>query len=207
MPTFCRGWQKLPFDRSCPDITAHALVAWSAWRGLMPTEAQRRLDAASHRAVRYLCRAQHPDGTWLPLWFGSQYSSDYSNPLYGTARVLLALDRLPEPLQRLTQPSVSRALAWLVRTQQRSGAWGATPGSPATIEETALALDALAATGLQEPSVLERGASWLLQVTQNGNSFSPAPIGLYFAKLWYSEELYPIIFSASAFARLADKID
>jgi squalene-hopene/tetraprenyl-beta-curcumene cyclase len=25
LPTFCRGWGTLPFDRSCPDITAHAL--------------------------------------------------------------------------------------------------------------------------------------------------------------------------------------
>ena len=32
IPTFCRGWGKLPFDRSSADITAHALHAWSAWR-------------------------------------------------------------------------------------------------------------------------------------------------------------------------------
>ena len=32
IPTFCRGWGKLPFDRSSPDITAHALRAWQRWR-------------------------------------------------------------------------------------------------------------------------------------------------------------------------------
>ena len=28
MPTFCRGWTKLPFDKSTPDITAHAIGAY-----------------------------------------------------------------------------------------------------------------------------------------------------------------------------------
>ena len=31
IPTFCRGWGTLPFDRSGEDLTAHALRAWSAW--------------------------------------------------------------------------------------------------------------------------------------------------------------------------------
>src|SRR6185312_8664340 len=30
MPTFCRGWGKLPFDRSGSDLTAHAIRA--LWR-------------------------------------------------------------------------------------------------------------------------------------------------------------------------------
>ena len=33
-PTFCRGWGKLPFDRSGADLTAHALRALRAWRQL-----------------------------------------------------------------------------------------------------------------------------------------------------------------------------
>ncbi|HVS66567.1 MAG TPA: prenyltransferase/squalene oxidase repeat-containing protein, partial [Thermoanaerobaculia bacterium] len=32
IPTFCRGWGRLPFDRSSPDLTAHALRAWHCWR-------------------------------------------------------------------------------------------------------------------------------------------------------------------------------
>ena len=31
-PTFCRGWGKLPFDRSGADLTAHALRALHGWR-------------------------------------------------------------------------------------------------------------------------------------------------------------------------------
>ena len=30
MPTFCRGWSTMLFDRSSPDLTAHAVRAWSA---------------------------------------------------------------------------------------------------------------------------------------------------------------------------------
>jgi squalene-hopene/tetraprenyl-beta-curcumene cyclase len=207
VPTFCRGWSNLPFDRSCPDITAHALAAWSAWQSRMSPELLQRIQAASHRALRYLCRAQHPDGTWLPLWFGSQHSPNHANPLYGTARVLLALQQLPPPLRLEARLPITRALAWLVETQQPQGGWGASLEAPPTIEETALALDALAAADSHDPAVLKRGLSWFLQATQNGTRFPPSPIGLYFSKLWYSEELYPIIFSASALARLAGKLD
>ena len=31
-PTFCRGWGKLPFDRSSTDLTAHALRALAPWQ-------------------------------------------------------------------------------------------------------------------------------------------------------------------------------
>ena len=38
MPTFCRGWGALPFDRSTPEITAHALWAWACWKSWDPLE-------------------------------------------------------------------------------------------------------------------------------------------------------------------------
>ena len=31
-PTFCRGWLKLPFDRSGTDLTAHVIRSFVAWR-------------------------------------------------------------------------------------------------------------------------------------------------------------------------------
>jgi len=46
--------------------------------------------------------------------------------------------------------------------------------------------------------VISRGASWLVQRTAHGSVFESAPIGLYFAKLWYTERLYPIVFTVSA---------
>ncbi|MEZ0263468.1 MAG: prenyltransferase/squalene oxidase repeat-containing protein, partial [Phycisphaerae bacterium] len=90
IPTFCRGWTNLPFDRSGPDLTAHTILAWLAWRDRLPARTVRRIDRAVPRALRYLQRHQRPDGSWLPLWFGNQHAPDDENPTYGTAKVLLA---------------------------------------------------------------------------------------------------------------------
>jgi squalene-hopene/tetraprenyl-beta-curcumene cyclase len=48
---------------------------------------------------------------------------------------------------------------------------------------------------------LERGAAWLAERVEAGNVASPSPIGFYFAKLWYFEDLYPIIFAVSGLNR------
>ena len=90
-PTFCRGWGKLPFDRSGADLTAHAMRALHAWRA--------RAAAAHCRAP---CGAvgsiwkntSDPDGSWVPLWFGNQDHPQEENPVFGTARVLLAYHEL-----------------------------------------------------------------------------------------------------------------
>ena len=166
IPTFCRGWGRLPFDQSSPDLTAHALRAWRAWQSVDP-----RIDGAMERAVRYLVRCQRADGAWIPLWFGNPWTGDQTNPVYGTARVLECGDLLPAPARR-------RGERFLASVQQDDGSFG-------TIEDTALAV---AATGDA------RGARWLEARTD----FTPAPIGLYFAKLWYFEKLYPLIFAVSA---------
>ena len=48
-----------------------------------------------------------------------------------------------------------------------------------------------------------RGGVWLIDRTAEGRDFAPAPIGLYFARLWYYESLYPLIFSVDAFHHLS----
>jgi squalene-hopene/tetraprenyl-beta-curcumene cyclase len=45
---------------------------------------------------------------------------------------------------------------------------------------------------------VRRGLAWLARATDDGRQFRPSPIGLYFARLWYSEELYPLVFTAAA---------
>ncbi|MGA2502124.1 MAG: prenyltransferase/squalene oxidase repeat-containing protein, partial [Tepidisphaeraceae bacterium] len=61
-PTFCRGWGKLPFDRSAPDVTAHVLRAITR-SGLAQTGpaaatsgSARRVRSAALRGLGYLDR-------------------------------------------------------------------------------------------------------------------------------------------------------
>jgi squalene-hopene/tetraprenyl-beta-curcumene cyclase len=204
IPTFCRGWTNLPFDRSSPDITAHALRAWHAW-----TDEQipnRRGEKACVRAVNYLETHQRPTGEWIPLWFGNQFDLEDENHVYGTARVLSALARFPEHAESLILRGMSRLLAM----QNQDGSWCGALGDrdlPGSIEETALAIEACAtilgnesvAKEIEELSeALERGVNWLLKEIEEERWKTAAPIGFYFAKLWYYERLYPIIFSVGA---------
>jgi len=240
IPTFCRGWGRLPFDRSSPDLTAHAIASWAAWLPDFPATLRRRASAAVARAVAYLERTQTPDGTWVPLWFGNEHAPREENPTYGTARVVAALADLAPILQPQAsefgrQPDtirtmIARGANWLLATRGADGGWGGNAGTPASIEETALAVDALArllpsapdhVIGAEaaavppapmpllgdavDPAILRgavlRGAEWLIERTAGGTDFPPAPIGFYFAKLWYFERLYPVIFTVAALQR------
>jgi squalene-hopene/tetraprenyl-beta-curcumene cyclase len=213
MPTFCRGWGRLPFDHSSPDLTAHALAAWSAWRDRLPASLRDATDAAAARALAYLARTQRPDGAWVPLWFGNEHVPDETNPTYGTARVVAALatvadagawaDTAPDGPTGL-EAMASRGVAWLLSAQQEEGPWGGDADAPPSVEETALATEALArwarTPGAADAS--RRGAAYLAQVTRGGTAFEPAPIGFYFARLWYFERLYPVIFTVGALAQV-----
>src|SRR5207247_4917533 len=91
IPTFCRGWGALPFDRSSQDLTAHALRAWNAWRTEMDPRDRSGLVRAMSRGLGFLIRTQREDGAWVPLWFGNEHAPHDENPLYGTAHVVCAL--------------------------------------------------------------------------------------------------------------------
>jgi squalene-hopene/tetraprenyl-beta-curcumene cyclase len=216
MPTFCRGFGKLPFDRSSPDLSAHALRAWFAWLDDIGERLQRRLRAAIRRAIGYVLRVQQPDGAWVPLWFGNQQALPAQhNRLYGTSRVLLAIAacRAERGLERGWVEAGERGLHWLLRAQHTDGGFGAEPGCPTSIEETALGLEALAAWRAQRDpgsvplaAAIDRAATWLSAATKDGTEFPPSPIGLYFAKLWYSEDLYPLAFTVAALTH-ANRLD
>ena len=74
-------------------------------------------------------------------------------------------------------------------------------GGPASVEETALAIEALA--GTEEVGAVDAGVRWLVARVESGAWREPAPIGFYFAKLWYYERLYPLIFTIGALGRVA----
>lgn len=198
IPTFCRGWGRLPFDRSCPDITAHALLAFDAWYGHLPPADRRRLDEAMHACIHYLEQVQQDDGAWIPLWFGNQATGHHTNPTYGTAQVVRALRALTPGRLPDQGELVRRGTAWLLEAQNTDGGWGGAPDTPSSIEETALAISAL--SPLEQGESIQRGTAWLIDHTDGGTRFALSPIGLYFSQLWYSERLYPVIFTVQALA-------
>ena len=198
IPTFCRGWGKLEFDRSCPDITAHALEAFTFWQDQLPLPLAARIRHAISRLLTYLYAQQRTDGTWLPLWFGNPSATDKTNPVYGTARVLSVLSKLDFGRYPILEVMIPPAIIFLASSQHSDGGWSAGTDIPSSIEETALAVTALKHAGPQNAEAVNAGVNFLIQATSEGTHFPPAPIGLYFAKLWYTEDLYPLIFALEA---------
>ncbi|MCI0358461.1 MAG: squalene--hopene cyclase [Planctomycetaceae bacterium] len=300
-PTFCRGWGRLPFDRSGTDLTAHALRVFEDWspewigKHLGVYCPDLALNRRQHcRALCYLAKTQHPDSSWSPLWFGNQDHPTEDNPVYGTAKVLMAY----RDLGLMDSPEAQRGVAWLVANQNADGGWGSgvwhrvrnaecvvpsaepgaatgvestrdvtgpggaghlvlgteysvpstqylvpgktptmaninsgspqgadAPRSPLTphsalrtphllllssIEETALAVEGLLAACHPSPeprapspvlAAVEKGLNWLVERVECGEHRQPAPIGFYFAKLWYYERLYPLTFTVAALGR------
>ncbi len=198
MPTFCRGWGALPFDRSTPDLTAHALRAWVGWMPHLSLALRHEAAQAVERGLLYLSRVQRADGAWLPLWFGNQHVTDDENPVYGTAMVLMALRELQDGGIEVPSAMCGAAAAWLERAQDAGGGWGGGAGAPVSVEETALAVEALVAF---RPEAARAGALWLADRVEDGTWTQPAPVGFYFAKLWYFERLYPQLFTVGALGR------
>lgn len=205
VPTFCRGCGALPFDRSTPELTAHTLRAWSTWYPLLRRATQNELRRATRRAIDYLDRSQQPDGSWVPLWFGNEAAPEEDNPLYGTARVLLGLRASLSAADERAGRCAERGVRWLLASQNIDGGFGGARGVASSVEETGVALSALAAmaqtteTNSRESRdelsrALRAAVRWLADACRDDEP-RPAPIGLYFARLWYFEDLYPFIFA------------
>ena len=203
-PTFCKGWGTLPFDRSSNDLTAHVLRAFAMWQvrvSEISDTMSARTEVAISKGLKYLEKQQNADGSWLPLWFGHQFADDDENRLYGTAKVLLALNEIGEQNRQMTKSG----LQWIVDNQNDDGGWSAAKGLASSCEETGLALEAIAFEGVTADNpasiAVEKGTRWLIEQVNAGTFTQTTPIGFYFAKLWYFERLYPIIFTVSALRR------
>ena len=202
-PTFCRGWGALPFDRSTADLTAHALRAIHGWKNSPYANENgttrallSRVPRAVENGFQFLSRIQQADGTWRPLWFGNQYAVDEENPVYGVSRVLLAY----HVWGKMESPQAMNALEWLKSVQNVDGGWGGAAGAPSSVEETALALESLLSWKTGDDGC-QKGLTWLMEAVESERFRNPSAIGLYFAKLWYFEQLYPIIFTVAALAK------
>jgi squalene-hopene/tetraprenyl-beta-curcumene cyclase len=233
MPTFCKGWGKLPFDRSSPDISAHAILAFQLWQNALPDKLQKKCRKSTTQMLRWMHRAQAADGSWTPLWFGDQDAPDERAPVYGTAMATEYLSatsyQLPVANNTLVYPQefghwslvtgkmVSRGLQYLLAAQNADGGWGGAKGIPSKVTFTARALSAIASvtnvtSDKRDMSLVARHSS-LITATQRafdflhqkykaGELYRREPIGLYFSRLWYSEELYNISFVLNALKKL-----
>ncbi|MGB9688883.1 prenyltransferase/squalene oxidase repeat-containing protein [Thermogutta sp.] len=173
---------------------------------------RKRMVQALNKGMRFLVNCQTEEGFWLPLWFGNEWLPGEAGPVYGTAKCLLAFAELGVH----NTDCWRRAIGWLAGNQNPDGSWGRgfwteslpPPGQASyrdhsgSVEETALAVAAMSASpdsgGLEART---RGATWLVQATEEGKVTQATPIGLYFARLWYFEELYPLIFTLEALGR------
>ena len=168
--------------------------------------------AAVLRGLLFLNKQQRPNGSWAPLWFGNQFAQNDENPVYGTARVLMAY----RDLGLLDAPEAQRAAAWLASVQEPSPhpssldprlltlrGWGGDAGIEPSVEETALAAEVLLEFEPYRKNAFD-GISWLMSRVTDGSVSVPTPIGFYFARLWYFERLYPLIFAVSALRRAVE---
>ena len=208
IPTFCKGWTDMPFDRSGPDLTAHAVAAMRKSLRFADSKLRKKIARSTHKALDYLASEQYPDGSWVPLWFGHEEAPNSVNKLYGTARVIIGIAETHRGADM-----VAGAVDWIIANQNKDGSWAAAKGLPPTIEETALGLDALITVLIsncrtdpdKKPPIhlaINKAANWLIEKTDMGRSIPPAPIGLYFAGLWYFEQLYPTVFTIAALQKL-----
>ncbi|MEM7456603.1 MAG: prenyltransferase/squalene oxidase repeat-containing protein, partial [Planctomycetota bacterium] len=236
-PTFCRGWGRLPFDRSGVDISAHVLRALNVWPEYLTSL---KASQSFKHGWMYVVGSQRDDGTWLPLWFGNQDQPDDINPFYGTAKVFSWY----RDQEAFHTPGTEIGLEWLLKNQNSDGGWGGTFRNAAklmspeagnrrntsedtsndlemvsSVEETGLVVESLLdflASGVSDADFevvglfervrlsAERGLQWLVSSVEAGTIDRPSPIGFYFAKLWYYERMYPLVFAAPALIKAAE---
>lgn len=203
MPTFCKGWGKLPFDRSSADISAHALLAMELWMDHLPEKMQQRAKRSIGRLIGWMSREQAEDGSWVPLWFGDQDAEDERSPVYGTAT---AVEYLSQSKNEAVRPLIERGAKFLMKAQNDDGGWGGKRGVESKVTLTARALSALASVESADRKVVERGFDYIYQAWQSGKLYDAEPIGLYFARLWYSEPMYNMTFVLMAMKKLKNLI-
>ena len=131
----------------------------------------------------------------MPLWFGDQDAADEKAPVYGTAT---AIDYLMSSRHPVAMELAQSHLPFILQTQNEDGGWGGNQGVKSKVTYTCRALSALAHFPHDHEKAKQRGWDYLYQRFKAGTLYEREPIGLYFSRLWYSEELYNLLFLLNA---------
>ncbi len=199
IPTFAKGWGKLPFDRSSPDISAHTLKAFMIWREELPEKLRSKVERSSARIIKWLAAAQSPDGSLTPLWFGDQEAEDERSPVYGTA---VAIEHLSYCGDDIARRIIGKGVEFLKKNVNADGGWGGNLGVASKLIVTSRVVMALADNDITGNEI-DRGGEFIVNAFKEGIENAPVePIGLYFARLWYSEKLYSVYFPLLALKKL-----
>lgn len=194
MPTFCKGWGKLPFDRSTPDITAHAMLAMGLWVPSLSGQLHDDVQKSYNRMLDWMNKNNTLAG-WIPLWFGDQDAADEKAPVYGTAT---AIDYLMSSKQAEGKRLAESQVDFLIACQNDDGGWGGNKGVRSKVTYTSRVLGALAHFPNKYEDTKQKGWNYLYDRFKSGTLYDNEPIGLYFSRLWYSEELYNVTFLLNA---------
>jgi squalene-hopene/tetraprenyl-beta-curcumene cyclase len=183
MPTFCKGWGKLPFDRSTPDITAHAMLAMGVWLPSLQGELRPAVEKSYNRMLQWLKGTAQTSG-WTPLWFGDQDADDEKAPVYGTATVV---DYLMQSDQKEGMTLATQQIPFLLACQNEDGGWGGNKGVRSKVTYTSRVLAALA--HFQDPTpnpsplrggeiaeARQRGWDYLYRRYQAGTLYENEPV-------------------------------
>jgi squalene-hopene/tetraprenyl-beta-curcumene cyclase len=194
-------FQYIPFadhnamlDPPTVDITGRVLE-------MLAAHGYTRAHPAVARALKFILKAQEPDGSWFGRW-GVNY-------IYGTMCVLRGLQAIGiEP----DEPYIQQAAQWLRMVQNPDGGWGESCMSyddpttrgvgPSTASQTAWAVLGLLAIGDTRSDAISRGVEYLLRTQREDGSWHYAQYtGTGFPRVFYLKyHLYSQYFPLMALA-------
>jgi squalene-hopene/tetraprenyl-beta-curcumene cyclase len=192
------------------------MLAMGLWLPLLQGELRQDVEKSYDRMLRWLKETAqtsdrkawklHPlQSGWTPLWFGDQDAGDEKAPVYGTATVVDYLMQIHHLTGKPSDTLAIQQVPFLLDCQNEDGGWGGNKGVRSKVTYTSRVLAALAhfKDPTPNPSPLrggeiaeakQRGWDYLYRRYQAGTLYENEPVGLYFSRLWYSEELYNVTF-------------